>query len=166
MNFQSPSRRFIAQGLIAGLIGGVGGSATKLIGEAIYPPRTQGQEPPPAVLAEKVAGHPLSETHKTIATQFFHWTLGTGIAGAYGAAAEFSPIVTVGYGVAFGIAVMLGTHESTLPLLGLDKPPTQQPLREHTSELATHALYGFVVEFIRRRLVKRWRVVASYVSPS
>jgi putative membrane protein len=57
--------------------------------------------------------------------------------------------------------VTRGTHESTLPLLGLDKPPTQQPLREHTSELATHAFYGFAVEFVRRRLMRRWKVMAS-----
>lgn len=161
LRFVSPSRQLITKALLAGLIGGVVGSAAKLIGEAVYPPRTQGQEPPPAVLAEKIAGHPLTKGQKTAATQAFHWVLGTAIGGAYAVAAEFLPVVTVGYGVAFGIAVMLGTHESTIPLLGLDKPPTQQPLREHTSELATHAFYGFAVEFVRRRLMRRWKVMAA-----
>lgn len=156
MQLLRPSRQIITKALLAGLLGGVAGSAAKLIGEAIYPPRTQGQEPPPAVLAEKIAGHSLSKGQKTAATQLFHWTTGTAMGGVYGMAAEFLPVVTAGYGVAFGIAVMLGTHESTLPLLGLDKPPTQQPLREHSSELATHALYGFAVEFVRRRLMRRW----------
>ena len=37
-------------GLVAGLIGGLAGSGIKMLGEKIYPPRTHGQEPPPAVL--------------------------------------------------------------------------------------------------------------------
>lgn len=151
----------VAAGLLAGFIGGIVGSGAKLVGEAIYPPRTQGQEPPPAVLAEKIAGHPLSEHQKNVSTQVFHWTTGSAMGALYGAAAVFAPIVTIGYGVGFGIVVLLTTHESTLPLLGLDKPPWQQPLREQTSELATHALYGFAVEFVRRWLMRRWRPVAG-----
>ena len=157
MKLQTKSSRMLAKGLLAGFIGGVAGCGAKLIGEAIYPPRTQGQESPPAVLAEKLAGHALSKGKKTAATQTFHWGTGSAIGAVYGAAAELVPMVTIGYGVGFGIVVMLATHESTLPLLGLDKPPTQQPLREHTSELATHAFYGFTVEFIRRWLMRRWR---------
>lgn len=155
--FRKKSSRMIAKGLLAGFLGGIAGSGAKLIGEAIYPPRPPGAEPPPAILAEKVAGHPLSEGEKTAATQTFHWGLGSGLGAVYGVAAEFSPIVTVGYGVGFGMVLLLGTHESTLPLLGLVEPPTQQPLREQTSEIATHALYGFVVEFVRRWLMRRWR---------
>jgi putative membrane protein len=157
----SGPRNAIASGLLAGLIGGVVGSAAKLAGEAVYPPRTEGQKPPPAVLAEKIAGHPLSEGQETAATQVFHWTLGIGIGGMYGAVAEIYPVVTTGYGIGLGLAVLLGTHESTLPLLGLDRPPNKQPLREHLSELATHALYGLGVEVVRRLLRRRWRSSGS-----
>lgn len=160
MDVRSASNRLVVKGLVAGLLGGVVGSGAKLIGEAIYPPRTQGQEPPPAVLAEKLAGHPLSAQQKTLATQAFHWTTGAGIGAAYGAVAEVFPVVTIGYGLAFGMAVLLGTHETLLPLLGLDKPPTQQPLREHSSEVLTHGFYGFSVEAVRRWLMRRWRAAA------
>ena len=143
------------QGLLAGFVGGIAGSGAKLVGEWLYPPRTQGQEAPPAVLAEKLAGHSLDKKTKTVATQVFHWTTGS-LAGAfYGGVAEVAPVVTVGYGVGFGIAVLLLTHESALPLLGLDKPPNQQPIREQSSEVATHALYGFATEVVRRWLRSR-----------
>ncbi len=151
---------FIGAGLLAGFIGGLAGSGAKLIGEAIYPPRTLGQAPPPAVLAEKLAGHALNDSQKTIATQAFHWTSGAMIGAIYGAAAEVAPIVTIGYGVGFGIVVLLTTHESLLPLLGLDDSPARQPLREHASELATHALYGFSVELVRRWLMRKWHPVS------
>lgn len=145
----------IAKGLLAGFLGGIVGSGAKLVGEWLYPPRTQGQEAPPAVLAEKLAGHPLNKSSKTIATQTFHWTTGSLVGAVYGSVAEVAPGVTAGYGVVFGIVVLLLTHESALPLLGLDKPPTQQPLREQSSEVATHALYGFAVEAVRRFLRRR-----------
>ena len=154
-------RRMVAQGLVAGAIGGLGGGVSKLAGELIYPPRTEGQQPPPAVLAEKLAGHPLTKAQQTAATQAFHWTFSVGIGAIYGAAAEFAPIVTLGYGVLFGEAVLLTTHESTLPLLGLNKPPLQQPAREQSSEVITHAMYGFTVEAIRRWLMRRWRQAVS-----
>ena len=153
----TPSRKMIVQGIVAGFLGGIAGSAAKLAGEGVYPPRTMGQEPPPAVLAEKVAGHPLTAGQKTAATQTFHWTLGSGMGAAYGLAAEFVPQVTFGYGAAFGIAVLLGTHESILPLLGLNEPPTKQPFREQSSEVVTHTMYGVATELVRRALVRYWR---------
>ena len=154
-------RRLIAKALLAGAIGGLAGGVSKIVGELIYPPRTQGQEPPPAVLAEKIAGHPLTKSQKTAATQVFHWTFSMGIGAIYGAAAEFAPIVTIGYGIVFGEVVLLTTHESTLPLLGLNEPPLQQPAREQTSEIITHAMYGFTVEAVRRWLMRRWRQAVS-----
>lgn len=155
------SGHILVQGLIAGFLGGIAGSGAKLAGELVYPPRTQGQEAPPAVLAEKLAGHPLNKHQKTIATQVFHWTTGSLAGAIYGGVAEILPIATVGYGVGFGIVVLLLTHESALPLLGLDKPPLQQPLREQSSEVATHALYGFVVEVVRRWWRRRSRLTSK-----
>ena len=154
-------RRMIAKGLLAGLIGGVAGSAAKLIGEAIYPPRTLGQKAPPALLVEKIVGHPISKSQQTLASQSFHWTFGAGLGAAYGVAAQFVPQVTVLYGVAFGWAVLVSTHESVLPALGLVEPPLQQPFQEQTSEIATHAMYGFTTEFVRRLLMRYWRRKAA-----
>ena len=151
-------RRLVAKGVLAGALGGLGGGVSKLVGELIYPPRTQGQEPPPAILAEKIAGHPLSKPLQTTATQVFHWTFSVGIGAVYGAAAEFAPLVTSGYGIVFGEVVLLTTHESTLPLLGLNEPPLEQPAREQKSEILTHAMYGLTVEAVRRFLMRRWRL--------
>jgi putative membrane protein len=146
----------IAAGILAGFLGGIAGSGFKLVGEAIYPPRTQGQEPPPAVLAEKLAGHPLTKSQKTAATQTFHWTFGSLSGAFYGAVAEVAPIVTTGYGSAFGLVVFLFTHETTLPMLGLDKSPFQQPAREQSSEFVTHVMYGVGTEVVRRA-IRSWQ---------
>jgi putative membrane protein len=42
------------------------------------------------------------------------------------------------------------THETALPAMGLAAPAEEQTTREHTSEAASHILYGVVAERVRR----------------
>ncbi len=146
--------RNIAKGLLAGALGGIAGSGAKIVGELIYPPRTLGQVPPPVILAERMAGHPLTKTQQNASMQAIHFVFGAATGAVYGAAAEFAPVVTVGYGSVFGFIMQFFTHESLVPLAGLDVPPWEQPLREHTSEFFTHVLYGLATEAGRRAIRK------------
>ncbi len=145
----------ILAGMLAGAVGGIAGSAAKIAGEAVYPPRTLGQTPPPVVLAERLAGHPLSKREQLVAMEAIHWTFGAAAGAVYGGAGEVFPLVRVGYGIVFGLVLQLFTHESAVPLLGLDRPPWQQPLREHASEFVTHGLYGLATEIVRRIVRRR-----------
>ena len=86
--------RSLAKGLLAGLIGGVVATAAKTMAEKIYPPRTHGEPEPPDVLAEKIAGHPLSSQNREIASEAIHWGFGAVAGAAYGALAEFYPAST------------------------------------------------------------------------
>ncbi len=169
---QKPGRSVVLSkvfaGVLAGAIGGLAGSAAKIASEAVYPPRTLGQTPPPVVLAERIAGHPLSHSQQLISMEAIHWTFGAVVGAVYGGAAEVLPIVRLGYGVAFGLVLQQFTQESAVPQLGLDKPPLQQPLREHASEFVSHGFYGLATElvrrFIRRRLSSPPRPQASQVA--
>lgn len=147
--------RSLAKGLLAGALGGIAGSCAKIVGELIYPPRTLGQVPPPVLLANRLAGRQLNPGEANASMQAIHFVFGSGVGAVYGAAAEFLPAVTAGYGAAFGFALQFFTHESLVPLAGLDVPPWQQPLREHTSEFFTHILYGVATEAARRAIRKR-----------
>ena len=151
----SPPSRNLAKGLLAGMLGGLVGSGAKIVGELIYTPRTLRQVPPPVILAERIAGHPLSHVQQNVSMQAIHFVFGATTGAIYGAAAEFLPIVTAGYGAAFGFVLQFFTHESLVPLAGLDVPPLQQPLREHTSEFFTHVLYGVATDLTRRAVRKR-----------
>ncbi len=153
--FQRATRNAVVAGLFAGAVGGIAGSAAKIVGEAIYEPRTQGQVPPPVLLAERIAGHPLDHTQQIVATQVIHFVFGAFSGGVYGGFAEVAPIVTAGYGSAFGVVLQLFTHESLVPALGLDVGPLQQPLREHASEFFSHILYGLATEAVRRAVRRR-----------
>ena len=147
--------RSVAKGLLAGLIGGLVGSAAKVVGEIIYNPRTQGQTSPPVLLAERVLGRPLDKHQQKLAEQSIHYVFGGATGAIYGVAAEFAPIVTFGYGAAFGVVLQLFTHETLVPAAGLDVPAPQQPAREHLSEFFTHILYGVATEVTRRVVRKK-----------
>ena len=145
----------LRRAFLIGIVGGIAGGAAKLIGEAIIPPRKPGEEPPPALIAEKVLQRPLSKGQKFAATQIFHWTFSSVLGGIYSVAAQKYPQVTAGYGVVFGWVVMLLTHESTLPALGVSPAPWNQGPKELISETITHAMYGAGTEGVRRRFISR-----------
>jgi putative membrane protein len=140
----------LLKGLIAGLIGGLVATAAKTIVERVYPPRTHGEPEPPAVLAEKLAGHELTSSQEAAAVGTIHWGFGALTGAAYGALAEFYPAATAKDGAGFGMALASLTHEGALPAMGLSALPEQQTTRERTSEMASHAVFGVVTETVRR----------------
>lgn len=152
----STRSRSIAKGAIAGLLAGIVATAAKSAAEKIYPPRTHGEPEPPAVLTRKIAGRQLTHGQRRIAQESLHWGFGAAVGAAYGAVAEFYPPATSKQGASFGMALVALTHDSTLPVLGLTAKPQAQTTREHTSELASHIVYGVVTETVRsivRRMI-------------
>jgi putative membrane protein len=143
-------QRSLVRGFLAGAIGGLAGAAAKAVAEAVYPPRTQGQIPPPAVLVNRMSSQPLSEAAEVASVQAIHWGFGALAGGVYGALAEYQPKVTGRLGATFGLTLCGITHASALPLMGLTESPENQPAREHASELVTHAIYGVTTEVVRR----------------
>jgi putative membrane protein len=147
---QKTVTRSLAKGLIAGLIGGLVATAAKTLAEKVYPPRTHGEPEPPSVLAEKLAGHELAGTEKTVSVETIHWGFGALTGAAYGALAEYYPQATAKDGAGFGMALTSLTHGAALPAMGLSAEPEDQTTRERTSEMATHVVYGMVTETVRR----------------
>ena len=140
----------LAKGLLAGLVGGLVATAAKAFAETIYPPRTHGEPEPQTVLAEKLVGHELAGRQKTVAAESIHWGFGALAGAAYGAVAEYYPAATAKDGAGFGMALASLTHETALPAFGLSADPADQTLRERTSEMTTHVVYGMVTETVRR----------------
>lgn len=143
------SERSLWKGLLAGLAAGLVATAAKSVAEAIYPPRVHGEPEPPALLVEKLAGHPLQGSAKKVATETIHWGFGAATGAFYGVLAEYYPAATSKEGVTFGLTLMALTHETALPEMGLSAPAEEQSPREHTSEAASHVLYGVVAEKVR-----------------
>jgi putative membrane protein len=143
----------LAKGLVAGLVGGLVATAAKKTVERIYPPRTQDKHEPPLLLAEKI-GRKQSIRQHPITKEAIHWGFGAATGAAYGAAVEYCPAAAGKDGANFGMALMTLTHEGALPALGLSRPAAEQTVRERTSELTSHVIFGVVTETVRR-LVRR-----------
>ena len=147
---KTPRKRSIPKGMLAGLLGGLAGSGAKMLAEKLFPPRTQGQIPPPVVLAESVAGRRLPDRERELALQGIHWIFGALAGAVYGALVEVEPSLGAWRGAAFGITLNRITHESLLPRFGLSAPPSRQPTQERISEWVTHATYGIATDTVRR----------------
>jgi putative membrane protein len=144
-----PGAPSLWKGLVAGLAAGVAATAAKTLAEKLYPPRIHGEPEPPELLTERIAGHPLDHTTHLLATESIHWGFGAAAGAFYGALAEFYPAATSKAGANFGLVLMALTHQGVLPAMGLSTPTEQQTEREHTSEAATHLIFGVVAERVR-----------------
>jgi uncharacterized membrane protein YagU involved in acid resistance len=157
--------RGAAAGLLGGLIGAGAMSLASNVLSGIADP--DGAKPPPVeqgddatvkmaqMLVQGLAGRPLPEHTKPLAGHIVHYAFGGGVGVLYGAAAELVPRVTMGFGLAWGVAVWLGAHAVTVPALGLAEPPTRRPLSKEAPEFVLHLLYGSATELLRRLLCGR-----------
>lgn len=103
-----------------------------------------------SAISEGLFNHKLTESEKRIAGPAVHYSLGAGVGGLYGVAAEIVPEVTAGAGLPFGAAFWLVVDEGAVPLLGLAKGPTKYPVSTHAYALTSHFVYGLTAELVRR----------------
>ncbi len=105
-----------------------GESSTAAIGRLAY-----------ETLANK---EPKKET-KTTLSYVVHWGYGLLVGGLYGALRGGSAgVPDVAGGLAYGTGLWLFGSEIAIPLLGLSKGPTTQPLESHAYALGAHFAYG------------------------
>jgi uncharacterized membrane protein YagU involved in acid resistance len=151
----------VAKGAIAGLAGGLAGSwVMTLFQDLLFSradPRKEKQEvrssqfplqpdSPTEIVADKLSqatrGEPLSDEYRPTAGQMVHIGYGVAMGGAYGVLTEFTPQVSRGLGVPWGVGVWLITNEIGLTVLKLSPPPHKHPLRVHLTALGLHVVYG------------------------
>ncbi len=148
-------RRFPGASIAAGAIGGLIGAWFKLGWEVPWPPRPPGRIAEPQVLVSLFTHVPTPAWVGLVI--HFAFSVLAGI--AYGVLAEYVPIVAIGMGVAFGLAVWIGAHEIVMPLIGLTPPPWALSLNEQASEFFGHAMWGWVIGVVfvvvRRGFVPR-----------
>jgi putative membrane protein len=140
--------------MAAGAIGGLIGGWFKLGWEVTWPPRALDRIPEPQVLVSMFTH---VQTPGWISL-VIHFTFSILSGVAYGALIEYFPIIALGAGVAFGLAIWVGAHEIVMPLMGLTPPTWQLPASEQGSEFFGHVLWGLVIgvftAYFRRRFVR------------
>ena len=144
----------VHRGVIAGGCGGLVAAGMKLLGEVVFPARGPDEPIPPAVMVSRLleyfSGAPLLPEKMTLAVQSVHWSFSLAICALYGAIVEIFPKAKIGYGLGFGMVLLLLTHETSLPFFGFSQPWSEIPLKGHLSEIFTHAIFGMSAEMVRR----------------
>jgi hypothetical protein len=112
------------------------------------------EDPSTIKAADRVAlaatGHPVPSRYRDAAGELVHYTTGAGVGAVYGALSEIAPVLTFGFGAAYGTAVAVGLDDTLVPRLGLAKGPKETPPSEHAYSLASHLVYGLTLEGVRR----------------
>ena len=68
-------------------------------------------------------------------------------------------------GIILGASTWFSTHETSLPLMGLEPKPTDVPLKMQFNELLAHVLFGITTEVVRSAVnekLKKERGVRIY----
>ena len=108
-------------------------------------------------IAKGTTGRPLPAQHKPAAGAAIHYAFGGAVGAIYGAAAARSSDITAWGGVPFGATVWLIADEMGMPVVGLAKPPSEYPLRDHVTALTSHLVFGATTEAVRRCVVASLR---------
>jgi putative membrane protein len=113
------------------------------------------QQEPATLKAAEALSHSLrrrdlTQKEKQIAGPLMHYAMGTLTGAMYGVVREAEPELPAGEGLLFGGTVWMVADNIAVPALGLSKPPIQYPISTHMYALASHLVYGFTAELVRR----------------
>ena len=143
----------IARGIISGFLGGLVGTMVKSAAERFLEVRKLDEyEDHMTViddLSEKITGSPLEGVGEEIAEQFSDIPLGASVGAAYGYGKKDDDSINLFDGVILGATTWASTHETSLPLAGLEKSPDEIPVSTQLQELLAHVLYGVSTEIVR-----------------
>ncbi|HSI69654.1 MAG TPA: DUF1440 domain-containing protein [Gillisia sp.] len=158
-----------ARGLIAGVIGGLVGTAVKSLVEEFLPVRKVEQRSAQIKLVDdlstKLTGSPISVQNEALAEQLVSFPFGASVGAAYGYGKKDKDAYNISDGVILGASTWFSTHETSLPILGLEPKPTDIPVRMQLNELLAHVLFGITTEVVRSAVnekLKGGRDLKSY----
>ncbi|MUP44809.1 DUF1440 domain-containing protein [Gramella sp. BOM4] len=147
--------------LITGFVGGLAGTAVKSLIEQFLPVRKVEQRSAQIKIVDdlstKITGTPISTHNEAIAEQLVNLPVGGSLGAAYGYGKKDRLGLRPMDGVIFGATTWASTHETSLPILGLEPKPTDVPLRMQMNELFAHVAFGLTTELVRHYLEKQFR---------
>lgn len=142
-----------SRGLISGVIGGLAGTVVKSLVEEFLPVRKiehkSAQIKIVDDLSTKLTGSPISVSNEGLAEQLVNIPIGASVGAAYGYGKKDKDDYNISDGIILGASTWFSTHETSLPLMGLEPKPTDVPLKMQFNELLAHVLFGITTEVVR-----------------
>lgn len=150
-----------ARGIIAGVLGGLAGTFIKSTAERFLEVRHIDEEEAQLTviddLSEKITGNSLEGAGEDIAEHFAEIPLGVSVGAAYGYGKKDDEDINLFDGVILGATTWASTHETSLPLAGEEKSPSEVPIQTQLQELFAHVLFGVTTEIVRGFVSQRIR---------
>lgn len=147
------SESSVARGLISGFLGGLAGVVVKAAAERFLEVREidekKVQKQVIKQFSTRLMGSPLEVDNDQVLDQLVRIPLGASLGAAYGFGKRDHQEMNVLDGALLGATTWISTHETTLPILGVQKSQEEVPLHIQANELITHVLYGITTEVVR-----------------
>jgi len=142
----------VSRGLISGVLGGLAGTLVKTAIDT-----RSAQIKMVDDLSMKLTGERISESNHELAEQLVNVPFGASLGATYGYAKRDKLDTNIFDGAAYGATTWIGTHETSLPLLGLKDNPTEIPAKIQVNELLAHLAFGITTELVRGYVAKKLR---------
>lgn len=144
-----------AVGLIAGLVASGVMSAYQAATASLFGQDDSGDDPANVKAAseakEAATGAPLrGKTVRQRAGSAVHYATGAALGIGYALLVACWPPAACLFGVAYGIAVAIALDYILVPAFGWGPPAWKTPLNTHLYGLTAHAVFGAVLEGVRR----------------
>ena len=151
----------VSRGLISGVLGGIAGTVVKSAIEKVLPVRKPNTRSAQVKMVDdlslKLTGERISESNHELAEQLVNIPFGASLGATYGYAKRDKLDTNIFDGLAYGATTWVGTHETSLPLLGLKDNPTEVQVKIQIIELIAHAAFGITTEIVRGLIAKKLR---------
>jgi putative membrane protein len=99
--------------------------------------------------SETLTGDPVPEPYREVSGQAAHYVVGAVMGGIYGVLTEYRPEASAGFGSAYGLAASALLDETLVPALDLGPAADEVPVEAHVFGVASHLVYGLVLEGVR-----------------
>ncbi|MGB8704487.1 MAG: DUF1440 domain-containing protein [Gillisia sp.] len=148
-----------SRGLISGFVGGLAGTAVKNLVEKFLPVRKVEQRSAQIKIVDELStqltGTPISLQNAALAEHLVDFPFGVSLGTAYGYGKRNKDKFRLADGMIFGVTTWVSTHETSLPILGLEAKPTNIPVKQQANELFAHLLFGITTELVRSFVSKK-----------
>ena len=142
-----------SRGVLAGFIGGLAGSALKSTVERFLQVRKIDQRSAQIKVMDqlslKLIGSPIKLENEGIVEQLVNIPLGGTVGAVYGYGKKDKDRINMMDGAILGATTWATTHETSLPLMGLEKSPNKIPIKTQVHELFAHVIFGITTEVVR-----------------
>lgn len=143
-------------GLLAGVAAGLVASAAMAAFQSAAEPLLPESDEDPSTVetadmpGEAATGASVPSPHREASGMAVQYIAGAVMGGIYGVLTEYRPEASAGFGSAYGIATSTLLDEAAVPALDLGSDPSEAPLESHLYGVASHLVYGIVLEGVRR----------------